>query len=153
MALGVAVARLGIPLVILSIGLGPLARWTGWGVELPLGEISTLAFLAAIMTSFGYGYASDAHVRLDVLSRRFAPRLKAAVELVATLFILMPLCVVVVLDGAQATWLSFVQRERWGDTAWALQWAVRIWIPVGFALLLAAALAAALRSALIVFRR
>ena len=48
---------------------------------------------------------------------------------------------------------SFVQGERWGDTAWALQWAVRVWVPVGFALLMAAALAAALRCALILFRK
>jgi TRAP-type mannitol/chloroaromatic compound transport system permease small subunit len=105
------------------------------------------------MTSFGYGYARGSHVRLDVLSSRFGPRLQAAIELVATLFILTPLCLVIVIDGTQATWRSFVQGERWGDTAWALQWAVRVWVPLGFALLLAAALAAALRCALLLLRK
>jgi TRAP-type mannitol/chloroaromatic compound transport system permease small subunit len=152
-ALGAALARLGIPLVIVSVAFEPLARWTGWGGELPASEISTLAFLAVAMTSFGYGYAAGAHVRLDVLSKRFGPRLQAAIELVATLFILVPLCAVVMIDGVDSTWRSFVQGERWGDSAWALQWAVRLWVPVGFALLMAAALAAALRSALTLFRK
>ena len=152
-AVGAAVARLGIPIVILSIAFEPLARWTGWGGELPASEISTLAFLAATMTSFGYGYVAGAHVRLDILSSHFGPRLKAAIELVATLFILIPLCLVVVIDGVDSTWRSLVQAERWGDSAWAVQWTVRLWVPVGFALLMAAALAAALRCARILFRK
>ena len=150
---GVLAAWLGLPLVVASVAFTPLARWTGWGGDAPAAELGTLAFLALTMTSFGYAYASGEHVRLDVLSRRFSPRAKALVELIATVLILVPLCAVVVMDGAGATWLSAAQGERWGDTHWPLQWLVRIWVPAGFALLMAAAIASALRSALVLARR
>jgi TRAP-type mannitol/chloroaromatic compound transport system permease small subunit len=150
---GRAVAWIGIPLMILSAALEPIARWTGWRTEAPLSDASTLAFLALTMASFGYAYAAGAHVRLDLLSRRFAPRVTAAIELAGSLCILMPLCALIVADGIDSSWRSFLQGERWADTGWAVQWMVRLWIPLGFALLMAAGLAGALRALLALTRK
>jgi len=150
---GIAVAWLGIPLMILLAALEPLARWAGWRADASFGDASTVAFFATTMTSFGYAYSTGAHVRLDILSRRFSPRLNAAIELAGTLLVLLPLCAVIVVDGLGSTWLSFLQGERLADTAWALQWAVRLWVPLGFALLMAAGLASALRALLLLSSR
>lgn len=150
---GVAVAWLGVPLLIASAAMQPIARWIGWAGNAPFGEASTVAFLAVTMTSFGYVYAAGAHVRVDVLSRRFAPRLGAALELGGVLLILLPLCALVVIDGIDSAWRSFLQGERWADTAWAVQWAVRAWVPLGFALLMVAGLASALRALLSLLRK
>ena len=92
-------------------------------------------------------------MRLDVLSRRFPARLNAAIELAGTLLILLPLCALIVVDGVDSTWRSFEQGERWAGTAWALQWVVRMWVPLGFALLMAAGLASALRAFLSLSRK
>jgi TRAP-type mannitol/chloroaromatic compound transport system permease small subunit len=151
--IGIAVAWLGIPLIILTAAIEPLARWIGWSGDAPFSEASTVAFLAATMTSFGYAYAAGAHVRLDVLSRRFPPRMSAALELAGTVLILLPLCALIVVDGFDSTWRSFVQGERWADTAWELQWAVRLWVPFGFALLMIAGLASTLRAILSLARK
>jgi TRAP-type mannitol/chloroaromatic compound transport system permease small subunit len=151
--IGVAVAWLGIPSMILLAALEPLARWVGWRADAPFNDASTVAFLATTMTSFGYAYAAGAHVRLEILSRRFPPRLNAAIELAGTLLILLPLCTVLVVDGVDSTWRSLVQGERWADTGLAWQWAVRLWVPLGFALLLAAGLASALRALLSLCRK
>jgi TRAP-type mannitol/chloroaromatic compound transport system permease small subunit len=151
--IGLAVAWLGIPLMILTAAIEPLARWIGWSGDAPFSEASTAAFLATTMTSFGYAYAAGAHVRLDVLSRWFPPRLSAAIEIAGTLLILLPLCALVVIDGVDSTWRSFEQGERWADTAWRLQWAVRAWVPLGFGLLMAAGLASALRALLSLSRK
>jgi TRAP-type mannitol/chloroaromatic compound transport system permease small subunit len=151
--IGALVARLGIPLMIVTAAIEPLARWIGWSGDAPFSEASTVAFLAATMTSFGYAYAAGAHVRLDVLSRRFTPRLNAGIELAGTLLVLLPLCAVIVIDGLDSTWRSFLQGERWAGTAWALQWAVRLWVPLGFALLMIAGFAAALRAFLSLSRK
>src|SRR5215813_2012241 len=77
---GRAVAWVGIPLMILTAALEPIARWLGWRTDAPLSDASTLAFLAATMASFGYAYAAGAHVRLDLLARRFPRRVAAAIE-------------------------------------------------------------------------
>lgn len=149
---GRAVAWIGIPLMILAAALEPIARWIGWRTDLPLSEASTAAFLATTMASLGYAYAARAHVRLDLVSRRFSPRLGAAIELLGTLVILLPLCALIVADGVDSAWRSFLQGERWADTAWAAQWVVRSWVPLGFALLMAAGFAGALRALLALIR-
>jgi TRAP-type mannitol/chloroaromatic compound transport system permease small subunit len=151
--IGHAVAWLGIPLMIVAAALEPVARWIGWRTDVPLSDASTAAFLAVTMASFGYAYAAGSHVRLDVLSRRFPPRLGAAIELAGTLTVLLPLCALIVADGVDSAWRSFVQGERWADSAWAVQWIVRSWVALGFALLMAAGLAAALRALLTLVRR
>ncbi|HXJ54589.1 MAG TPA: TRAP transporter small permease subunit [Burkholderiales bacterium] len=150
---GRAVAWIGIPLMILAAALEPIARWLGWRPDAPLSDASTVAFLAATMTSFGYAYAAGAHVRLDLLSRRFPPRATAAIELAGSVCILVPLCALIVADGIDSSWRSFLQGERWADTGWAVQWIVRLWIPLGFALLMAAGLARALRALLALTRK
>ena len=146
--IGVAVAWLGIPLIILLAALEPLVRWIGWAGDAPLSEASTAAFFALIMSSFGYAYAAGGHVRLDILSRRFPRRANAAIELGGTLLILLPLCTVMVIDGTESAWRSLQLGERWADTGWALQWMVRVWVPVGFLLLMFAAISSALRAML-----
>lgn len=151
--IGSAIAWLGIPLMILAAALEPLARWIGWRTDAPFSDASTAAFLATTMASFGYAYAAGAHVRLDLVSRRFPPRVAAAFELAGTLVVLLPLCALIVANGIDSAWRSFLQGERWADTAWAVQWIVRLWVPIGFALLMAAGLAGALRALLVLTRR
>jgi len=151
--IGSAIAWLGIPLMILAAALEPLARWIGWHADAPFSDASTAAFLATTMASFGYAYAAGAHVRLDLVSRRFPPRVAAAIELAGTLAVLLPLCALIVVNGVDSAWRSFLQGERWADTAWAVQWIVRLWVPIGFALLMAAGLAGTLRALLVLTRR
>jgi len=151
--IGSAIAWLGIPLMILAAALEPLARWIGWRIDAPLGDVSTAAFLATTMASFGYAYAAGAHVRLELVSRRFPPRVAAAIELAGTLIVLLPLCALIVLNGVDSAWRSLLQGERWADSAWAVQWIVRLWVPIGFSLLMAAGLAGAVRALLVLTRR
>ena len=139
--------------MILTAAVEPIARWIGWRTDVPLSDASAAAFLAATMASFGYAYAAGAHVRLDIVSRRFSPRVVAAVELAGTLGILLPLCALIVANGVDSAWRSYLQGERWADTAWAAQWVVRAWVPFGFALLMAAGLAGALRALLVLIHR
>ena len=150
--IGVVIAWVGVPLMVVTAAAQPLARWVG-GVDAPFTDVATVAFLATIMTSFGYAYARGGHVRLDILSRRFAPRVNAAIELAGTLLVLVPLCALIVIDGTESAWRAFELGERWADTALPLQWLVRAWVPIGFLLLLLAALASALRAFAVVCRR
>lgn len=150
--IGVAVARLGIPLMIALAAMEPLTRWLG-GADEPFSDASTAAFLAMIMTSFGYAYASGAHMRLDLLSRRLPLRINAAIELAGTALIVIPLCAVIAIDGTDSAWRSFRVGERWAETSWSLQWALRAWVPAGFLLLMLAAIASALRAFVSMFRR
>ena len=131
--------------MILLAALEPLARWAGWQGA-ALGDASTSIFFALTMMSFGYAYALGAHVRLDFFSRRFTPRTNAALELAGVLLVLLPLCLLMIVDGTESAWRSFQQGERWADSDWAVQWLVRASVPLGFLLLMLAGIASALRA-------
>ena len=98
--IGVAAAWTGTPLLAVLACLEPVLRWAGWGGDLPFREASTTAFFAPTMTSFGYAYAAGAHVHLEVLSRRFSPRVRAAIESSGAALIVLPLCAMVIMAPA-----------------------------------------------------
>jgi TRAP-type mannitol/chloroaromatic compound transport system permease small subunit len=150
---GRAAARIGIPAMVALFAFEPVARWLGVATGGAPGDFATLLFFAVVMLGFGYGYAEDAHVRIDVLSRRFSPRTRATIELAGILLVLTPLCVAIIAYGADSAWRSFLQGETFGDSGLALQWIVRALAPLGFALLLAAGLANAARALRLIFRR
>lgn len=143
---GIAVAWLGIPLIIVTASLEPVLRWAGVPGDLPFGEAATSAFFALTMTTFGYAYVLGAHVRLDFFSHRFTSRARAAIELAGVVLILLPLCALVIVDGTESAWRAFGQGERWGDSPLGIQWLVRAAVPIGFLLLMLAGTAAALRA-------
>lgn len=103
---------------------------------------------ALLMLCLGYGYVSNVHVRIDVLSNRFAPRTAAWVEIAGCVLLAAPLCVVVLWIGVDFFQQSFVQGER-SDAATGLsyRWIIKGLIPIGMLLLLISVLGVALRQA------
>jgi TRAP-type mannitol/chloroaromatic compound transport system permease small subunit len=134
------IARIAIPLMVLS-GL-----WLVLGRHLRIGpgadakEAIGLAFFLLLMGSFGYAYLRDAHVRVDSASRHFSARARAAIELIGCVAVLLPICAVLIWYGSDAAWRSFQQAERLAASDLPLQWLVRLAVPAGALLLLAAAL-------------
>lgn len=62
---------------------------------------------AAFLAGLSYALRHDAHVRVDILYSRMAPRRRALVDLLGHVVLLMPLCVaifVVALPYAAASW-------------------------------------------------
>jgi len=138
--------------MILLAAAEPLSRWLGISGA-PFDEGATSTFFALTMLSFGYAYVAGAHVRLDFASRRFTARTRAAIELSGVVSILLPLCVLVMMDASESAWRSFEQGERWAGTTIPMQWLVRASVAVGFFLLALAGIAAALRAVSGLLRR
>jgi len=139
-AISLGIARLAIPLMIL-LGAGLVfGRHLRIGPDADLKEAIGLSFFLLVMGSFGYAYLCDAHVRVDTASRHFSARARAAIELIGCIAVLMPICGVLIWYGAEAAWLSFQQGERLAVSELPLQWLVRLGVPAGALLLLAAAL-------------
>ena len=139
-AVSVWIARIAIPLMVI------LGAWLVFGRHLRIGldadakEAVGLAFFLLLMGSFGYAYLRDAHVRVDSASRHFSARARAAIELAGCIAVLLPICAVLMWYGSDAAWRSFQQAERLTVSDLPLQWLVRLAVPAGALLLLAAAL-------------
>ena len=114
-----------------------------------LKEIESSLFLALVMTSIGYTYLQDGHVRIDIFRERMPPRTRAWVELAGCVAILMPVCAILIYYGLDSTLTSFLGGER--PEAFAtlpIQWVVKATVPVGYLLLLLAAICVAARNLL-----
>jgi TRAP-type mannitol/chloroaromatic compound transport system permease small subunit len=139
-AISLFIARLTIPLlVVLGAWLVP-GRHLRFGPDADLKETIALAFFLLVMGSFGYAYLRDAHVRVDLASRLLSARARAAIELAGCVAVLLPICATLIWYGGDAAWRSFLQAERLAMSDLPLQWLVRLAVPAGALLLLAAAL-------------
>ncbi|MEO1229612.1 MAG: TRAP transporter small permease subunit [Myxococcota bacterium] len=104
--LGQAVSWLGLAMVLVTTVVVVLRYGLGVG-SVALQE--TVAYMHASLFMIGASYAllHDAHVRVDVLYRGWSRRAQARVDLLGTLFLLVPFCVFAVVISAQyvaASW-------------------------------------------------
>lgn len=145
-AISLLIGRVTVPLLVaLGAWLAP-GRYLRLGSDADLKEAVALAFFGLVMGSFGYAYLRDAHVRVDLASRLFSARARAALELAGCVLVLAPICGILIGYGGDASWRSFLQAERLAMSDLPLQWLVRLAVPGGALLLLAAALCICARS-------
>jgi TRAP-type mannitol/chloroaromatic compound transport system permease small subunit len=138
-------SRIALPLMI-ACGAGlVIGRHLRVGPTADLKELESVLFFGLVMLSFGYGYLRDAHVRIDLLSRRLPARARAAIELAGCAAVLLPFCLVLMWYGGESAWRSFLQGERLPVGDLPLQWLVRLMVPLGALALLAASVAVSAR--------
>jgi TRAP-type mannitol/chloroaromatic compound transport system permease small subunit len=92
-------------------------------------------YAAAFLCAGGYVLLVDEHVRVDVLSQHFGPRLRAWLDLAVLLVVVLPTCVLLIGLGSRLALSSW----RIGESSWhpggPLHWPVLACIPLGFGLL------------------
>lgn len=100
-------------LLVLGIVLVVVLRY-GFNIgNIALQESLTYLHGSLFMLAIAYTLAEDEHVRVDVLYQRFSPRGQAWVNLLGTLFLLLPICVAIFwlsLDYVASSW-----REQEGS--------------------------------------
>ena len=138
-------SRIALPLIVICGAGLALGRHLRIGPTAELKELESILFFALVMFSFGYAYLRDAHVRIELVSQRLPGRVRAAVELVGCAAVIFPFCAVLMWYGGESAWRSFVQGEQLAIGDWPLQWLVRLAVPLGSLLLLAASIAVSAR--------
>jgi TRAP-type mannitol/chloroaromatic compound transport system permease small subunit len=90
---------------------------------------------AAFLCAGGYVLLVDEHVRVDAISQRFDPRLRAWLDGAVLLLVVLPVCAMLVYLGGGLA----VRSWQIGETSWhpggPLHWPVLMCIPLGFGLL------------------
>lgn len=101
---------------------------------------------ALFLLALGFALLKDAHVRVDLLRQRFAPRTKIWLELFGAVFLLLPFCWFVVTYGWDFAERAYRYNEvSSAQTGLPARWIIKGLLPVGFVLFGAAGLSVVLK--------
>lgn len=98
-------------------------------------EIQWYLFAAIFLLSAAYTLQKNEHVRIDVLSGRLSPKGQAVIDIIGTLFFLLPIVLVILWLSVPLVAESMRINEYSANAGGLLRWPVKILLPIGFALL------------------
>jgi TRAP-type mannitol/chloroaromatic compound transport system permease small subunit len=98
-------------------------------------EIQWYLFSAIFLLCSGYTLLLNEHVRIDVISGHLSKRTQTWIDIIGTVFFLLPMAIII-------GWLAwpffldaFVRDEMSGNAGGLVRWPVKLLIPIGFGLL------------------
>lgn len=92
----------------------------------------TLVFLGAA----GYTLKHNAHVRIDLIAGRLTPRTQAWIDIFGHVFMLLPVCAIMLWFGWTAFLESYRINEISTDAGGLLRWPIKFVVPAAFGLLI-----------------
>jgi len=98
-------------------------------------EVQWYLFAAVFLLCSPYTLQKNEHVRIDVLSGKLSPRGLAVIDIIGTLFFLLPMVVVVLWLSLPLIAESYKINEMSANAGGLIRWPVKILLPIGFALL------------------
>lgn len=113
-----------------------------------LQELEWHLHTALFALCLGWAYIKNAHVRVDLIYERLAPRAKARVELLGCLLFMLPYTALVVWFAIDFVWTSFANTEASVSLIGIpYRWVIKSVLLMGLVLALLAGLAIAIRLA------
>lgn len=106
-----------------------------------LEELQWHIYAVIILLGMVYAFATDSHIRLDILHVNFSPRKKEWVEILGILFFLLPMIWIFFyhsLDFVGESWM--VSERSDAPSGLGCRWLIKSAIPISFSLLFLAAL-------------
>jgi len=98
-------------------------------------ELQWYLFSAIFLLGAGFTLLRNEHVRIDVLAGRFSARGQAWIDVIGTLFFLLPMAVVIAWLSWPFFTITWIHNEVSGSAGGLILWPARILIPIGFVLL------------------
>jgi TRAP-type mannitol/chloroaromatic compound transport system permease small subunit len=99
-------------------------------------ELQWYLFSAIFLLCAGYTLLRNEHIRIDILSSRFSKRTRTWIDVLGTLFFLLPMAALILVLSWPVFWDSWLRNEVSSDAGGLLRWPVKLLMPLGFALLL-----------------
>jgi len=99
-------------------------------------ELQWYLFSAVFLLGAGYTLKANGHVRIDLVSGRLTPRAQAWIDIVGTLFFLLPMAGILLYFSWPMFLDSYVTGELSSDAGGLVRWPAKLLIPAGFALLI-----------------
>jgi len=133
--IGIAVSWLSLVLVLVIVG-DVFMRYVFNETSAASFELEWHLFGAIFLLGAAHALQDDRHVRVDVFYHRFSEKTKAWVNLIGTLVLLMPFCLVAFWESLSFVGNSFAVRETSPDPGGLpARYLIKSAIPIGFFLL------------------
>lgn len=104
-------------------------------------ELQWYLFSFVFLLAGAYVLSQDEHVRVDLLYGKLSQKKKAIINLLGTLFFLIPFCIIILWVAVPWFTLSFNTSEMSSDPGGLIRWPVKLLLPVAIGLLLLQAIA------------
>ncbi|PKO89085.1 MAG: sugar transporter, partial [Betaproteobacteria bacterium HGW-Betaproteobacteria-12] len=98
-------------------------------------EIQWYLFSGVFLLCAAYTLQKNEHVRIDVISSRFSARGLAVIDIIGTVFFLLPMVITVVWLSLPLVAESYKIQEYSANAGGLIRWPVKILLPIGFTLL------------------
>ena len=98
-------------------------------------EIQWYLFSTIFLFLAGYTLLRNEHVRIDVLAGRFSKRVQTWIDILGTLFFLLPMAILLGWLGWPVFVEAFERHEVSTNAGGLIIWPARLLVPIGFALL------------------
>ncbi len=98
-------------------------------------EIQWYLFSGVFLVGAGYTLRHNEHIRIDILTGRLSARTRAWIDLLGTLFFLLPMAVFIFWLSWPMVEDSYMRHEMSTDAGGLIRWPVKVLIPIGFFLL------------------
>lgn len=98
-------------------------------------EIQWYLFSAVFLFCAGYALLHNQHVRIDVVSGYLSRRARAWIDILGTLFFLLPMAVAIMWMSWPVFVEAYVRHEVSTNAGGLTVWPARLMVPVGFLLL------------------
>lgn len=99
-------------------------------------EMQWYLFAGTFLLCAPWTLKCNEHIRIDVVTGRYSPRVHAWIDIVGGLFFLIPMCLVILWSAFPFAWDSITSMENSSNAGGLIVWPAKLLIPVGFTLLL-----------------
>ncbi len=99
-------------------------------------EIQWYLYSIVFLGAAGYTLKYNAHVRIDLIAGRLSARTQAWIDIFGHLFMLLPVCAIMLWFGWTAFLESYRINELSPDAGGLLRWPIKLVVPAAFALLI-----------------
>lgn len=97
--------------LVLLVVYDATARYLFSSGSVALQELEWHLFDMVILFGIAYTLKENAHVRVDIFYASFSPKTKALINMLSSLFFILPFSMLIIYIGSDFVYLSFVQGE------------------------------------------
>ena len=98
-------------------------------------ELQWYLFSAVFLLCAGYTLLRNEHVRIDIVAGRLSHKAQAWVDVIGTIFFLLPMAIVIMVLSWPYFMRSYTENEISGSAGGLALWYARMLLPAGFFLL------------------